>query len=156
MTRSHDFDFWIGRWNVRNTRLKKRLAGSTEWETFDARATARFLPGNLGNTDEFVAETWRSGFVGITFRLFNPATKLWSIYWVDNVRCVLDPPVIGAFRDGVGTFEGEDQHEGKPVRLRFTWTHPTPSTARWEQAFSADQGATWETNWIMVMTRDGA
>jgi hypothetical protein len=39
------------------------------------------------------------------------------------------------------------------VRVRFKWTHDTPATARWEQAFSADDGATWETNWIMQMTR---
>jgi hypothetical protein len=26
---------------------------------------------------------------------------------------------------------------------------------RWEQAFSADGGKTWETNWIMQFTRDG-
>jgi hypothetical protein len=39
-----DFDFWIGRWNVRNERLKGRLCGETEWETFSASAEARFLP----------------------------------------------------------------------------------------------------------------
>jgi hypothetical protein len=153
MSTANDFDFWIGRWNVRNARLRKRLAGCTEWEEFDATASVRFLPGGLGNIDEFVADAWRPGFVGMTFRLFDPATRLWSIYWADNVHCRLDPPVTGAFLDGVGTFEGDDQHEGTPVRVRFTWTHPTESTARWEQAFSADGGATWETNWIMNMVR---
>lgn len=152
MNGGNDFDFWIGRWNVHNARLTRRLAGSTEWEEFDATANAHFLPGGLGNTDEFLAEAWRPGFVGLTLRLFNPATGLWSIYWADNVRYVLDPPVVGAFRDGVGIFEGRDQHEGTAVHVRFTWTNPTPSTARWEQAFSID-GTTWETNWIMNMTR---
>jgi hypothetical protein len=156
MNGSHDFDFWIGSWNVRNSRLKKRLAGSTEWETFDATTTATFLPGGIGNTDVFEADAWRPGFVGMTIRLFDPASQLWSIYWADNVRCRLEPPVVGAFRGGVGVFEGDDQHEGTPVRSRFTWTHPTPSTARWEQAFSADGGETWETNWIMDMARAGA
>ena len=32
-------------------------------------------------------------------------------------------------------------------------TTPTP---RWEQAFSADGGKTWETNWVMEMTRNDA
>ena len=29
-----DFDFQQGRWQVRHRRLKSRLAGCTEWETF--------------------------------------------------------------------------------------------------------------------------
>jgi hypothetical protein len=31
----------------------------------------------------------------------------------------------------------------------------TPTTCRWEQAFSTDGGATWETNWIAEFTRTG-
>jgi hypothetical protein len=148
-----DFDFWIGRWRVRNERLKSRLTGSAEWETFDAVAEARQLPGDLGNIDHFVADAWRPGFVGMTVRLFDRAARRWSIHWADNTRGTFDPPVVGAFENGVGVFEGDDQHEGTPVRVRFLWTHETPQTARWEQAFSADGGATWETNWIMHMTR---
>ena len=144
-----DFDFWIGRWNVLNQKLKGRLCGSTEWETFPATAEARFLPGGLGNIDHFVA----GDFVGMTVRLFDRTKKRWSIHWADNVRGVFDPPVVGDFKDGAGIFEGHDHHEGTPVRVRFIWRHPTPATARWEQAFSADGGATWETNWIMNMTR---
>jgi hypothetical protein len=154
MDGSHDFDFWIGRWNVRNERLKERLRGSTEWETFSAAAEARFLPGGLGNIDSFmVDDAWRPGFVGMTVRLFDPARKQWSIHWADNARGVFDPPVVGRFTDGVGLFEGDDHHEGTPVRVRFIWRHDTPETARWEQAFSTDGGTTWETNWIMHMTR---
>jgi hypothetical protein len=29
----------------------------------------------------------------------------------------------------------------------------TPDSCRWEQAYSADGGKTWETNWIMEFTR---
>ncbi|MEA2488850.1 MAG: hypothetical protein QOH21_642 [Acidobacteriota bacterium] len=150
---SGDFDFWMGRWDVRNERLKGRLCGATEWETFPAVCEARLLAGGLGNTDHFIAEDWRPGFVGLTVRLFDRAKQQWSIYWADNAHGVFDPPVTGRFVDGVGTFDGVDQHEGTTVRVRFTWTHDTPTTARWQQAFSADDGATWETNWIMHMSR---
>lgn len=149
-----DFDFWIGRWNVRNERLKERLAGSTEWEEFAATCEAGFLPRGFGNIDQFVVvDGWRPGFIGMTVRLYDGANDRWNIYWADNVRNVFEPPVVGGFTDGVGIFEGDDQHEGTPVRVRFRWTHETPATARWEQAFSTDGGATWETNWIMNMTR---
>jgi hypothetical protein len=89
----------------------------------------------------------------MTVRLFDLASQQWRIYWADNARGVFDPPVVGSFVDGVGTFEGDDQHDGTPVRVRFLWTHDTPRTARWEQSFSADGGTTWETNWIMHMSR---
>ena len=142
----HDFDFLIGRWNVRNERLTQRLRGSTYWETFDSVAEAKFLPAGRGNVDNLEG-------LGLTVRLFDPASGRWSIYWAAHNRGIFDPPVVGAFTDGVGVFEGDDQHEGTPVRVRFIWTHAIPGTARWEQAFSADGGATWETNWIMNFTR---
>ena len=149
----HDFDFLIGRWNIRNERLKERLRGSTEWETFDAVGEARLLPGGLGNIDDFIAETWRPGFVGMAVRLFEQATGKWRIYWADNARGIFDPPLTGTFTEGVGTFEGEDEHDGTPVRVQFRWTHEGTHSARWQQAFSADGGATWETNWVMHFTR---
>src|SRR5437764_291308 len=132
----HDFDFWIGRWSVHNEKLKGRLCGSTQWEIFPATAEASLLQRGLGNIDTFVA----GDFVGMTVRLFDRVAGLWRIYWADNVRHTFDPPVIGRFVDGVGIFEGDDQHEGTPVRVRFIWRHDAPRAARWEQAFSADGG----------------
>jgi len=42
------------------------------------------------------------------------------------------------------------------VRTRYTWSQITPTSARWEQAYSYDAGATWDTNWIMTFTRAAA
>jgi hypothetical protein len=149
---SHDFDFWVGRWRVRNERLVKRLQGCTEWETFEATVEARFLPGGLGNIDEFHTEHW-PGYVGMSFRFYNPGTRQWSIYWASNRTGTLDPPVVGSFSTGVGVFEGRDVLDGRPIVVRFTWSDITKAGARWEQAFSPDEGRTWEKNWVMVMTR---
>jgi hypothetical protein len=59
----------------------------------------------------------------------------------------------GAFRDGVGTFYADDTFAGRPIKVRFTWSAVAPATPHWEQAFSADGGATWETNWEMDFRR---
>jgi hypothetical protein len=150
---ARDFDFWHGTWHVSNRRLKRRLAGSDDWEEFDATATARPLLDGWGNEDEFRADH-EGGFVGMSFRFFDPEKRRWSIYWADSRRPgELDPPVHGVFSGDVGLFHGEDVHRGRPVLVRFTWSGVTTETPRWEQAFSDDGGRTWETNWVMDFTR---
>jgi hypothetical protein len=150
---ARDFDFWMGSWNVRNRWLRKRLAGSDEWEEFPSRVVARPLLDGLGNEDEFRTDHG-GGFIGMSFRFFDPEKKRWSIYWADSRRSgVLDPPVFGGFDGDVGVFEGADTFDGKPILMRFTWSGVTTPTPRWEQAFSDDDGASWETNWIMEFTR---
>jgi hypothetical protein len=155
----HDFDFWFGRWNVRNERLQHRLAGSSEWEHFAATQECRPILDGLGNIDDFVSD-WNRGdaqrFVGMTLRLFDPATRNWSLYWSSNRTGVLEPPVVGRFERGVGTFIGNDMHEGRSVLARFIWSEIGRDSAKWEQALSADAGRTWETNWIMRMSRVAA
>ena len=147
-----DFDFFFGAWNVHNRRLVERLTGSDEWEEFAATVVARPLLDGAGNEDEFRTD-YAGGFVGMSFRFFDPERRRWSIYWADSRRTgVLDPPVFGAFAGDVGIFEGDDTHEGRPIRVRFTWSGVTTPTPRWEQAFSVDGGTTWETNWIMEFT----
>jgi hypothetical protein len=150
---ARDFDFWHGTWNVSNRRLKRRLAGSDDWEEFDATATARPLLDGWGNEDEFRADH-DGGFVGMSFRFFDPEKRRWSIYWADSRRPgELDPPVHGVFSGDVGLFHGEDVHRGRPVLVRFTWSGVTTETPRWEQAFSDDGGKTWETNWVNTFER---
>jgi hypothetical protein len=148
-----DFDFLMGRWDVHNTWLPERLVGSTEWEEFGATSLARKTLDGLGNEDVFRTEH-DGGFTGMSFRFFDPYAATWSIYWADSRRPgLLDPPVLGGFQGDVGLFEGDDELGGRPVRVRFTWSRLATPTPRWEQAFSADGGETWETNWIMDFSR---
>jgi len=150
-----DFDFLFGSWRIHNRRLCERLAGSTDWEEFEATGIARPLAAGMGNEDEFHTDH-EGGFVGLSFRLFDPAARVWSIYWADSRRPgVLDPPVFGSFGGGLGTFEGEDVFDGRPILVRFVWSQTTTPTPRWEQAFSADGGETWESNWVMEFSAAG-
>jgi hypothetical protein len=152
---ARDFDFWMGSWKVHNRRLRERLKGSTTWDEFEATVDTRPFLGGVGNEDVYRTD-FAGGFTGMAFRFFDKATGLWSIYWADSRRGTLDPPVVGSFKGDVGSFEGEDTFEGRPIRVRFTWSRVTTPTPRWEQAFSADGGKTWETNWVMEMTRNDA
>ena len=126
-------DFWMGSWIVHNRYLRKRLAGSDEWDAFEATSIARPLLDGLGNEDEFRTD-FDGGFIGMSFRFFDPETKLWSIYWADTRRCgELDPPVSGGFSGDVGVFEGTDTFEGRPILVRFTWSGVATPTPRWSR-----------------------
>lgn len=148
-----DFDFFIGRWRVAHHRLVGRLVGSTQWEDFAGVTETRKILGGLGNMDENVLEPPAGTYRAVTVRLFDPARDLWTIYWVDARQTAVDPPMIGRFDDGVGEFFGDDALDGRAVRVRFRWFVDGPDRCRWEQAFSPDDGQTWETNWTMAFER---
>jgi len=153
----HDFDFYFGRWQLHNERLKQRLEGSNDWEVFAATQECRPILDGFGNIDDFATDWGRSEdgapFHGMTLRLFDEAKREWSIYWAGSHDGALEPPVVGRFENGVGTFTGTLQHEGRPVLAKFTWDQISANAAHWHQAFSADDGTTWETNWHMWMRR---
>lgn len=153
----HGFDFLHGRWLIRNERLRQRLSGGQDWEVFHATQVCQPLLGGLGNVDDFVSDWHRPGvggrFLGMTLRLFRPESRQWHIHWAGNHDGVLESPMVGAFVGDVGTFEGELEHEGRPVRVRFTWERLGSHAAHWQQAFSGDDGRTWETNWHMWFRR---
>ena len=151
----HGFDFLFGTWQIANRRLTSHLTGSTTWEDFPATGACRPILGGIGNVDSFSARRDGRDFEGGSYRLYNSETDEWSIYWADNITATLQPPVIGRFHSGLGEFSGQDTHEGTPVLVRFRWTEITADSARWEQAFSPDDGATWEVNWVMSFTRTG-
>jgi hypothetical protein len=149
-----DFDFFIGTWKVHHRRLRERLKGSTSWEEFTGTSVARKVLGGLGNMDEGTMERETGRVLGMTVRLFDPNTRQWSLYWADSVNgWNWHLPQIGGFKDGRGEFYAQEPFEGKSIFSRFIWSPITETSCRWEQAFSADGGRTWETNWIMDFER---
>jgi hypothetical protein len=48
---------------------------------------------------------------------------------------------------------GEHVDLGRPIRVRYVWSATTPTSCRWEQAFSWGGAATWEINLSMDFTR---
>jgi len=108
----------------------------------------------LGTFDDNVIRAPSGTYRGMTLRAYDPVSKEWSVWWLDERKPrELDPPLHGKFENGVGTFIGDDTFNGRPIRVRFLWKDVAPNSCRWEQAFSTDNGKTWETNWIMQFTR---
>ncbi len=149
----NDFDFFVGEWKVHNKKLKTRLSGCAEWTEFEATSECKKILNGFGNSDLFQTKFDSVPFEGMTLRLFNPKTKLWSIYWADSNVVVLDVPQVGSFENKIGRFYAKDVFEGKEIIVKFKWDATDPDVPVWSQAFSADNGATWEWNWYMTFER---
>ena len=152
-----DFDFLEGKWRMHHRRLNKRLAGNNDWTEFDSTdANHKVLAGKANmdtlSTTELPGQEGKL-FEGVTFRLFDPKTRLWRLYWVPSNTGVLDPPVVGSFENGVGHFFCKDTFNGQDIIVVFRWDARDKEKPVWSQAFSTDKGKTWEWNHYNVSVR---
>jgi hypothetical protein len=149
----HGFDFEFGTFRVHH-RVKRASAGDL-WLEFDGTCTTRPLMAGSGNVEEHTFNKPNGVSYGVALRAYDSKKGEWAIWWVDSrdPHGALDPPMKGRFEKGVGAFYSDYVYQGKPMRTRGLWSGITPTSARWEQASSADAGATWETNWTMDFQR---
>lgn len=152
-----DFDFLVGKWNMHNRHLNKRLANCRDWTEFESSDENSKILGGAADMDTY-STTQFPGlegklFEGLTLRLFDPKTRLWSLYWIASNTGTIDPPVVGSFENGVGHFFGKDTLNGKPIIVVFRWDARNKERPVWGQAFSPDNGKTWEWNFFNVSTR---
>ncbi|MBB6096261.1 hypothetical protein HNQ60_005183 [Povalibacter uvarum] len=149
----HDFDFLVGNWNLKNRKLKSRLTQSHEWIAFESKVEMQQILNGVGNIDKYAELTGDKPYEGVALRLFNTKTKLWSIYWADSNSGALDPPVVGSFENKVGHFFARDTYKGQNIIVVFRWDVRNAERPIWSQAFSTDEGRTWEWNSINVSER---
>jgi len=62
-TSSHtDFDFYIGKWNIRNRKLKERLNNYNEWTEFNSTNDTTHLLKGFANMNKFSATFYGQPF----------------------------------------------------------------------------------------------
>ena len=130
---NHDFDFWLG-----------------DWEVFDPRGakvgTNSILPvaGGRGLYENWEGDPAAGGGNGKSLNAYNPAKRQWQQFWVGSGSGVLE--LAGGLVDHRMVLTGESkQPDGRTLANRIIWTPNTDGTVRqlWEQ--SADRGQTWST-----------
>jgi hypothetical protein len=149
----HDFDFEIGTWRTRLSRLQHPLSGSTAWVEYEGTSVVRKVWNGRANLVELVADGPAGHIEALSLRLYNPQTRQWSLNFAGGNSGALSPPVIGAFKNGRGEFYAQETFNGRAIFVRFVISDITPDSCRFEQAFSDDGGKTWEVNWIAIDTR---
>jgi hypothetical protein len=151
--RPRDFQFLQGDWRVSHRYLRATPQGNA-WT--DAVGTCSHRPAMDGwaNVEEYRFDAPSGSYRAVGLRSYDASNGQWFVWWLDgrDPSATLDPPMQGKFANGGATFYGQIEIKGHPTRVRFQWS-PLPSAPRWEQAYSADDGKTWETNWIMQFSR---
>ena len=149
----HDFDFEIGAWKARLSRLTDPLTGSTKWVDYEGTSVVRGVWNGRANLGELDVDGTAGHIQGLSLRLYNPKSRQWNISWANGRDGALGPPMIGGFSNGRGEFFGLDSIDGRTIYARFVFSDITPASFHFEQAFSADWGKTWEVNWKATFTR---
>jgi hypothetical protein len=151
---SHDFDWEIGRWTTVLRYLPEPLTGSNHWLDYRGTSDVHSVLGGRANLVELSVAGTAGRIEGASLRLYNPQARQWTLNFANIRNGQLTAPVHGAFdANGRGLFYGQDTLDGRAVLVRFVISDVTSNSARFEQAYSADAGATWEVNWIAVDTR---
>lgn len=148
-----DFDFEIGVWNTHLRRLVRPLSGSTEWVEYEGTTLVREVWKGDANLVELDVTGPTGRIQALSLRLYNPESRQWSLNFANSATGELSTPSVGQFRDGRGEFYSKETLNGRPILVRFIITPITADSCRFEQAFSADGGRTWELNWIATDTR---
>ena len=127
--RSHQFDFWIGEWEVFSG---DQLAGTN--------GIRQVLDGCV------LHENWigAGGNAGSSFNFYNPQTKKWQQFWVWRNGTTLE--LEGGYEDGKMILAGESiGPKGNKIHNRITWYDNADGTVRQHWEISKDRGKNWET-----------
>jgi hypothetical protein len=150
----HDFDFNLGTWKTHIRRLLHPLSGSEDWVELDGTVTVRKVWGGRAQLEEIEADGSKGHFEGLTLFLYNPEAHQWGQYFANSAAGILNPPVIGEFKNGRGEFFDQEIFNDRAILVRMVWWDITTDSHHLEQSFSGDGGKTWEPNFIATLTRE--
>lgn len=150
----HAFDWEFGTWRTSVQVLAEPLSDTEDqWLKFEGTSVVKPLMDGAANVVELRLSGPAGQVKGLNVRLFEPQAQRWSSTFANLRDGMLTPSVHGSFHDGVGTFYGDDELDGRAIKVRFIIERQGPDRARFTQAFSDDAGVTWETNWVAVDRR---
>jgi hypothetical protein len=149
----HDFDFEIGAWKVRLSRLLHPLTGSTTWIHLEGISVVRKIWNGRANLVELEADGPTGHIEFLSLRLYDPQSRQWSLNYANSSDGTLGQPTIGEFKNGRGEFFDQEALNGRAIFVRNALSEITPNSCHFEQAFSDDGGKNWEVNFIGRFTR---
>jgi hypothetical protein len=150
-----DFDWEIGNWTTKVRVRRNPLSGEAPgWVEYQGTSIIKPVSEGRANLVELSVAGPKGKIEGVSLRLYNPQARQWSLNFASYRDGMMTAPVYGSFdANGRGLFYGQDMLDGRAILVRFIITRISPNEARFDQAYSADGGVTWEDNWNAVDTR---
>jgi hypothetical protein len=109
--------------------------------------------GGRANLVELDVKGDAGHIVGLSLRLYNPASRQWSLNYSLINSGSMSTAAIGEFKNGRGEFFNQEMVNGRSILVRFVISEIKKDSWHFEQAYSGDGGKTWEVNWIAIDTR---
>jgi hypothetical protein len=150
----HDFDFNFGTWKTHIKRILDPLSGSSKSIELNGTVTVRKVWDGRAQLEEIEADGPNGHWQGMTLFLYNPQAHQWSQSFVNSKSGVLNPPLIGAFKDGRGELIASDTFNDRSILVRGVWSDIKPDSHHFEESYSSDGGRTWAPAFIATLTRE--
>jgi len=151
---AHDFDFNIGTWHTHIRRLQHPLAGSTDYMVLDGTVTVRKVWDGRAQLEEIEVDGPNGHWEGMTLFLYNPQAHQWNQLYANAKDGILNPALIGSFKDGKGELYAQDTLNGHTILVRGTWSDIKPNSHHFQEDYSDDGGKSWEAVFIADLTRE--
>ncbi|KQV60396.1 hypothetical protein ASC95_02760 [Pelomonas sp. Root1217] len=149
-----DFDFEHGNWRTSLRRRLRPLSGSDTWAEYTGTTLVHPLLSGRANLVELDVSGPEGRIQGLSLRLFEVQRQRWTLNFSNAASGTLAAAMVGGFGGSPrGLFYSAEDFNGRPILVRFVIESLNADRCRFEQAFSADGGVTWEVNWVAVDTR---
>ena len=148
----HGFDFNMGHWQTRIRAVLKPLSAPGVWSNLQGTHVVYRVWDDWANIGQLEVEGPGGHIEDLALRMYDRKTHQWRVYFANSESGTLDPPMVGEFKDDVGTFVFLHEMEGRTVLVRNVWSGITAKSCRQEWAISADGSKTWVSTWVSTDT----
>ena len=149
----HDFDFNIGTWKTHIRRIADPFSGTGQYMELNGTVTVRKVWDGRAQLEEIEADGPNGHWEGMTLFLYNPEARQWNQTFANSKSGVLNPPLIGGFKDGRGELFASDTFKDRSILVRGVWSDIKPDSHHFEESYSNDGGKTWAPAFIAELTR---
>jgi hypothetical protein len=149
----HDFDFNVGTWKSHIKRVQDPFSKPGQFIELNGTVTVRKVWDGRAQLEEIEADGPNGHWEGMTLFLYNPEARQWNQSFVNSKSGVLNPPLIGSFKDGRGELFASDTFKDRSILVRGVWSDIKPDSHHFEEDYSNDGGKTWAPAFVAELTR---